>query len=668
MSGRTKSKRETAKTSLFSKIQLSLQTKLTISMIVLALVPLVALTALMIVNSKDAVVTLIDSNLKEQAGRLAFSTSNSLNQLKNDLHGLTVNPSVEQMVVVRPTNIIRDLGLENKSVAEMEEIMNETRNLVANARTQTFLQTTVTEFASFSELIVTNLDGMVLGATDRPDRFIHSDEVWFKEALEKGSYLSSIQQLPGKSEAGLVIAQVINRSSTGRPAGLIRGLIPLDYLATGLMDTMRKIDHGELQFLINNNVVFSITNSDGEPTLQLYLDQDSAKSILLQNEVAKGYGRDSLGQDAITGASHYAELDWEIRLAQPTSYSLAVIKKLGNAGYIGVFLTIVLVGAFTLLISRNLVAPIKELTEHAKGATSGQLKQYRPKRVAKDETGALAEAFNAMTSHLARLLHRIEVAGSALATSSQEISAGMEEMAAGAQNQIEDIQSGTMQVEEMNRGMLDIDQRANQALKLSKTASQSSSQGEVQVGAAVQGMDAIKVSVDGLGQQTEQIAHILTFIRDIAEQTNLLALNAAIEAARAGEQGRSFAVVAQEVRELAERSQNATAEISQVLGRIQNETVRSIQSVEDGQKQVLEVQKALASITEATKATETLVQAIAQESISQTNRTKEAVALFESISQITEQTAAGTQETAASAQNLAAMALELQNILKNFRQ
>lgn len=670
MARQPKTKKKSSKSSIVSKLRLnlSLQTKLTVTMISLALIPVIAVTAIVVLSSRTAIVDLVDTTVKDQAKRLAIATEEALRQVKNELHGLTVNPSIEQLVVVRPTNIVRDLGLEGKSAAEMEQIMDGKRNLEANSRTQTFLETTVLESEAFAELIVTNLDGMVVGATGRPDRFIHLEETWFQEALEHGSYLSSIQILPGHDNPGVIVSEVIKRSSTGNPAGIIRGLIPLQYLSASLIEAIDKIEQGELQLLIDDGVVVSVTNRSGEPSLEVFLGETSPKSILLQDQVTNGYGRDSLEQDAIVGASHLATVNWEVRIAQPTRYSLAVIDRLVNTGYLGVALTILLVGGMTLLLSRGMVGPIKELTEHAKGVTTGHLRQYRPKRQSNDEVGALTEAFNAMTSHLARLLHRIETAGTALATSSQEISAGMEEMAAGAQNQIEDIQSGTEQVEEMNRGMQNIDERATRALKLSQVASEASSKGESQASAAVRGMDAIKLSVDDLGEQTEQIARILTFIRDIAEQTNLLALNAAIEAARAGEQGRSFAVVAQEVRELAERSQSATAEISQVLGRIQNETVRSIQSVEDGRRQVLEMQKALHSITEAAEATEALVEAIAEESIRQTGRTREAVALFENISQITEQTAAGTEETAASAQNLAAMALELQNMLKRFRQ
>jgi methyl-accepting chemotaxis protein len=181
-------------------------------------------------------------------------------------------------------------------------------------------------------------------------------------------------------------------------------------------------------------------------------------------------------------------------------------------------------------------------------------------------------------------------------------------------------------------------------------------------------MDSIKQSVDSLTQQTLEIGKILAFIRDIAEQTNLLSLNAAIEAARAGEQGRSFAVVAQEVRDLAIRSQQATEEIEQALKRIQGETARSLQSVEKGQQEVHEVRDALQRITQAAKATEELVQEISGECLAQAGRTRAAVELFQAIGDITEQTAAGTEETAAAAQSLADLAQQLQEILADFQE
>lgn len=656
----------------FSGVNLNLRGKLILAYVLIALIPLIALIGVVVLQTQSELTALVNTNLSEQTNRISDALGSSLNQLTKDLNGLAVNPSVEQMVVIRPTNIVREKGLEDKTTAEMEAIMDETRNLETNARTQEYMQTTVADFQSFAQLIVVNLDGMVVGATERPDRFIHTDETWYQTVVEKGTYIGDIQQLPGKTEPGIVVATVINRTSTGKPAGVIRGLVPLGFLTDGLLPIIDRIDHAELQLVVEDKVVASIVDGDAGASLNVFLAGQAPTPITLGQ--GGSFGQDSAGQESITALSGLqirengdsAAYDWEFRIAQPTTYALALTQRLTTIGLVGVAFTAVLVAIVALLLANSIAGPIKGLTEHAKAVSQGQLRQFRTKP-RRDETGALTQAFNGMTSQLARLLHRIRTASGELATASQEISAGMEEMAAGTQNQLEDIQSGTDQIEEMNRAMMDIDQRAGEALRLSRNATGEATKGQEQVSAAVGGMDNIKTSVDSLGAQTEEIGKILGFIRDIAEQTNLLALNAAIEAARAGEQGRSFAVVAQEVGDLAARSQSATADIDQVLRRIRGETLRSITSVEEGQKQVHEVQRALLEILQATKDTEVLIQEIARESVDQTGRTKEAVALFQSIGLVTEQTAAGTEETAASAQNLAELAQQLRDILSAFQ-
>ena len=174
--------------------------------------------------------------------------------------------------------------------------------------------------------------------------------------------------------------------------------------------------------------------------------------------------------------------------------------------------------------------------------------------------------------------------------------------------------------------------------------------------------------MESLTKQTQEIGKILALIRDIAEQPNLLALNAAIAAARAGAQGRSFAVVAQEVGDLAIRSRTATEEIEHAQPRLQKDTARSLESVEKGLEEVHEVRSALQNIPQAAKEPEAQVQQIAGERLAPAASAREAVALFLSIGEITEQTAAGTEETSAAAQNLAELAQQLQEIIASFQE
>ena len=182
----------------------------------------------------------------------------------------------------------------------------------------------------------------------------------------------------------------------------------------------------------------------------------------------------------------------------------------------------------------------------------------------------------------------------------------------------------------------------------------------------MKGMAEIHATVGSLSQQTSQIEDILRIIQDIADQTNLLALNAAIEAARAGENGRGFAVVAEEVRQLAERSKDATQEIQNVLAMIHSGAQSSLASVNHGQELVGRVNASLAEIHHAVQSTAEIVDAIARASVEQTERTSAAVELFESISDITQQTAASAEETAAASQSLADMAGDLEQIISEY--
>ncbi len=673
--------RETEKkTKVRRTFNLRLRARLILAFALIALIPLTLLTVVVIEQTQSTVTSMVNATLTDQANRIAASIASSIQQLTYDLQNLAVNPSIEQLAVIRPTSILRDLGLEGKTVEEMEEMMAETRNLEGNSRTQAFLESTVAEYQRFSQLIVVNMDGMVLGATERPDRFIHLDEHWFQAAIEQEVYISDFQQLPDKDEAGLVMSTVIYRSSSlatgaARPAGAVRGLVPMSFFSDTMVPILADIAGGELQLLSSGQVVLDIKNTDQGPAVEIFLAGQRPPAISLADAESRAAGLTSGGEEALTAAAR-VELgenssfghSWEIRIAQPTRYALSLVHRLSTLGYVGIVATGLVVVIVAFILARGISLPLVQLTAHARDVAQGRLRQYKPKKLRRDETGELTTAFNEMTAQLARLLHRVRSASEALATSSQEISAGMEEMAAGAQTQSEDVQSGTRRIEEMNEAMAAMEQRAKEAVVLSQNATEAAAQGEIQAGEAVEGMNTIKQSVESLTKQTQEIGKILALIRDIAEQTNLLALNAAIEAARAGEQGRSFAVVAQEVGDLAIRSQKATEEIEQALKRIQKDTARSLESVEKGQQEVHEVRSALQNITQAAKETEALVQQIAGESLAQAARTREAVALFLSIGEITEQTAAGTEETSAAAQNLAELAQQLQEIIASFQE
>ena len=181
-------------------------------------------------------------------------------------------------------------------------------------------------------------------------------------------------------------------------------------------------------------------------------------------------------------------------------------------------------------------------------------------------------------------------------------------------------------------------------------------------------------TVQQLGKSSEQIGEIIQVIDDIADQTNLLALNAAIEAARAGEQGRGFAVVADEVRKLAERTTKATKEIADMIKRIQKDTLDAVKSMEEGTAEVengkLLANKAgdsLQEIVRVSKQVGDLVNQVAAASEEQSSSAEVISKNIEAISAVTQESAGGTQQIAHAAEDLNRLTLNLENLIAKFK-
>jgi methyl-accepting chemotaxis protein len=374
----------------------------------------------------------------------------------------------------------------------------------------------------------------------------------------------------------------------------------------------------------------------------------------------------------------------------------------------GVIVTILVI-FIVVIYSRRVTIRLNNLKTEV--AAVGELDLTRPDfhATCNDEIGDMAEAIITMKRTLRHVVGQIKSSAATLAASSEELTANSEQsaqaanqiaasitsVATGANEQLAAANEASAVVEKMAAGIQQVAVNTNQAAEQSAQAAGKAYEGgravEEAVNQMIQVEDTVNTSahvVAKLGERSKEIGQIVDTISGIAGQTNLLALNAAIEAARAGEQGRGFAVVAEEVRKLAEQSQEAAKKIARLIGEIQGDTDKAVMAMNSGTREVkagaevvnaagmafrdiveivsqvsTQVSESSAAIQQMAGESQRIVEAI----ITIDNRSKTSAGEAQNVSTATEEQLASTEEIAASSEELSKLAQELQVEMVKFR-
>lgn len=329
-------------------------------------------------------------------------------------------------------------------------------------------------------------------------------------------------------------------------------------------------------------------------------------------------------------------------------------------------ISIILSISFGLVLSRSISGPLRRVVDLVERVSEGDLRDTIDIS-SKDEVGQLAAAMNNMIGGLRTIVGGVVSSAGGVSAAAQQISASTEEIAGGSTSQAHAAQTINELFKELSAATHSVARIAEQASDISADTMDIAEQGGKVVRSSVDGMNVVNEQVAKLEEDSNRIGEIIEVIDDIAEQTNLLALNAAIEAARAGDQGRGFAVVADEVRKLAERSGEATKQITTIIKGMQENTRHSVKATRDGVAYSKQTGEAFELIINKINESAGKVTEIAAASQQQAAQTTEVMAAVESISAATEEAAASCEETASAAQSLSGLAEELNHTISVFK-
>ena len=541
-----------------------------------------------------------------------------------------------------------------------------------------------------------------------PDDYDATTRDWYLEAKAKNNLIFTDVYQDLVSHQNVISAAVPYKDAMGK----VQGVLALDISLKQMNEIAKKINivgHGK-GFIIDKAGVV-IAQGEGGIEEKSMQESELFKSHWqeMQTNEKGTFEVNVNGQKMLFSYAKSEHIGWIVGIMVEESFVYSDLATMKINYSIITIISIIILLVLGLRFSNMITKPIIMLTNSAEKMSNGDLQGEKLQVTTNDEIGTLVKAFNTMSDNLRNLIRQVSSSSEMIAASSEELTAGAHQsaeaanhvagtvvsVAEGMQNQMVTLEATSSEVAGVVNEVAQVTDQTNKVSAISNKTATEAQQGEKLMSDAIEQMTQIEKTVINsaqvvarLGENSKQIGQIVDTISGIAGQTNLLALNAAIEAARAGEQGRGFAVVAEEVRKLAEQSQNATQEITNLITNIQADTMQAVEAMDNGSKEVQAGSESIKEVGSAFKAILNMVQEITDnmdtvaqsvkqvsagsekivESIEKVNQVShEATDQAQTISAATEEQSASTEEIASSSRALAQMAEDMQRMINKFK-
>lgn len=543
-----------------------------------------------------------------------------------------------------------------------------------------------------------------------PADYDHRTREWYKKTIASNGEVVYSDVYTDNVTNKLLVTAGKPIIKNGEKIGVVTSNVTLDDLLTKIKEV--KIGENGYVFVVSNKgELISHPNFKPDAFIQKVYDgklNDFYQKVLEQKDVIETITVDQneqlYGAVPIDGTS-----GWYLGSVSDTEELYSSVNQMAYMLALGCIIVVILLSGIIIWITTKLTAALKIMMLASEKMAEGDFRDQPQSILSKDEIGKLAAALNEMKRKLRGLLGRVSSSAEHLAASSEQLTASTEQsaqaanqvaisittVAQGADKQLKSVAHTGTVVTHITDDIAGLAQNSSIIAEKTVQTAQKTRTGKDIVGNVITQMQAIETSVtsssrviETLGERSKEIGQIVDTISGIAGQTNLLALNAAIEAARAGEQGRGFAVVAEEVRKLAEQSQQAAKHISDLIGKIQFDTQQAVSSMQEekeqvaaGSKVVTETQRIFDEIDIMIKEIMGMASNIQNATEKINNGSKEVESEFahiedvskntagetQTISAATEEQAASMEEMSEASQSLSKLAQELQNAVSAFK-